>query len=211
MSKADAGKRKLPVWATALILLVAFAATAVLATLVMQPLWLVQRRLRSGDIGEFDRERMRQSPPYYVNVTTDLIIESLERNNDELALNQAQFLVDTMESVDLPDKEYYETQLVWALAGIIELIDDEARAATFVSSVSNISPYATGLACQTTEELIQRRHATDAITQALLDSMADAEPERVEIIRGSCRHPLVLVGRRALSRDELSSSMMNRL
>lgn len=140
--KRPDGKRKgMPWWAKVALCIVVFLGTAALASFLIMPAWLVQKRMQSGEFTEGDADRMRANLASYINMTGQAMSEAARAGNMDVVLRLSGFMVGTLETVNEVERRNQAITAGWqhsAAAGTIESRDDRLRLIAAVGSSSDV-------------------------------------------------------------------------
>ncbi len=139
--RADGKPKGMPWWAKLALCIAVFLATAGLASFVIMPAWLVQKRLQSGEVTDADADRMRANLASYINMTGQAMGDAARAGNMDVVLRLSEFMLGTMETVNEVERRNQAITAGWqhqATAGAIESQADRLRLIAAVGSSSDV-------------------------------------------------------------------------
>jgi len=101
-----------------------FLGSAMIATMIMGPAWLVERRIRGGSLTQADVSRMRQNIPLWINMLGEAMYEASEAGEISVLESQLDFLLETLDGLDPEERSTYGVGVGFQLGGIMQHIDD---------------------------------------------------------------------------------------
>ena len=145
-SKTPNQKLSLSIWAKLVMVVVVFCGTAFVASYILKPAWLVERRLKDGNLTEEDVEAMHANVGGYIHMTGNAMLEAAQGGNTEVLFRLSEFMLGTLEDMNPHVRSDHAPMAGWIhLAAARQL--DEADLVPFLSQIGATSDVRVEVLC----------------------------------------------------------------
>ena len=189
----DKTKRSLPVWAKVLVAVVVFCSTALFASYLLMPAWMIERRLMEGELTEDDVERMHANLGGYIHMTGNAMVEAAENENIELLFRLSEFMLGTLEDVNTIARGDHAPMAGWIHLGTAQRLNREYLE-QFLVQIGASSDVRIQALCTTFEQFSEEEDAPHlgAVVLELLNEGLTNQSEAVhQIAFINCRPALI--------------------
>jgi hypothetical protein len=178
-----------------LLSVVVFAISGGVATLVMGPSWMVERRVAAGEFNDGDRARMRANPARYLNMVGEGMREAVMAGSWDVLDRQVEFVLSTLDTLPVENQRMEASGLAWQLGSILGSISELERQLGVLHAIGAGSELRVRVQCETADDLVTAERV-GAILPPLVERLRvsraqDASLER--IIASRCA-PVIIRG-----------------
>ena len=185
--------------------MVVFCTAAGLATYLMRPSWVTQRRLAEGNITDDDAENMRVNLVGYIHMTGQAMVMAAEAGDLDTVDELSSFMLETLETVNPVERVNNAMNAGWQHLATLDSLTDlehKRRLLNHIGAASDVRIRTLCVAFEATAEHPEGRALAPDVL-ATLRAGLQYGPHQADFARRSCRSALTTTLRGWLTLDPI--------